>query len=1078
MNNCEKSSTGKIKKPKHITQSPRDAHRSRKASLKWLIILGYLIYLLMIVMTQLPFIAEHVSNRAVYDGDPIESHLKFTNDGRQTHYYIERENKSLPGTIDVYYYPKDNTLYTNVINIKSLTIYCRSMYYDECKDVFGIDPFDNSNYYKWYFIEKNHLAVVITSECDLEMLKFVDAPKPNTVSVDGLNWAEGKEYQYISSEGIALSNIPSGSTNVDIYFKPTDIDVKGPVAVISGSRNKIQVNEELKLDGSGSYDPNPGIEIINYVWDFGEGNFTSGKNNVTYQYTKSGIYGIILTVVNTDLNIDQAYFNVSVTDFSEFRIYGSVPHISIKEDSPTWTHDLRFHEPFSEEPDDNYFWYLTGEDIILYSVAGENSSYDQIMITPIMNQFGNDLVTLWLVNGKGDKISQPLWINITPVNDPPTIFGIPDITIHYDVPYQFNYLLYIQDVDTPRDKLVLNTSDPKYTTVNDFNVTYNYPKSMLGLTEYVVLTIWDGKSESSDVVGVWITDDWVPNLVEPLPNVYLDEGEVHLNYFDLDDYFMDPDNDTLYYSYGYTHVNVMINPNHQVDFYAPDDWNGEEMTTFRATDPSGALVEDIITVVVRPINDPPIIRNVPDLIVRYEQDYAFDVSPYIYDEDTPMEDLMLTTSDPTHISIAPDNHLKIILNYPFQPNIPYTNMVTLTVSDGENSSYQKITVFVKDNQPPVIAKPFKEIIMYEDKPKLNILNFYDYFEDSDSSMLYFKVLNIDKVSAKVNVNGSLDLSSAPNWSGREEITFRAIDPDLAFAEAIVDVSILPVNDVPVLLELPIQRFNESEKYKLDLLPYLFDIDNNITQLEIWLLDCEIECEVHGTDIIFYATEPTTTTATIVVSDGYAETSQKILLEVSGEGPSQESLFVELLALVIVIIIMLAGILGVVYRNYRGSYEVLELFLIYQNGLMVLHQSNYNIQRDETDADIISAMFTAVQDFTRDSFAKGDVTDEDWSLKKLEFQGNNILIERGEFMYLAIVFSGKPGKKLGNELRLMRKDIEADYANVLPDWKGDLDDLNGVEDIIERYHLITKPKVQDTPEDFSEILHEESKPKSH
>ncbi|MCK5562122.1 MAG: hypothetical protein KAJ51_16100, partial [Thermoplasmata archaeon] len=276
MDNCEKSYTRKIKKPKHIIQNARDARRSRKGSLKWLIILGYLIYLLMIVMTQLPFIAEQVTNRAVYDNEPIESHLKFTNDGRQSHYYIERENKSLPGTIDVYYYPKDNSMYTNVINIKSLTIYCRSMYYDECKDVFGIDPFDNSNYYKWYFIEKNHLAVVITSESDLEMLKFVDVPKPNTVSVNGVNWLEGKEYQYIAKEGIALSNISSGSTNVDIYFKPTDIDVEGPVAVLSGSRNKIQINEELKLDGSGSYDPTPGVEIINHIWDFGEGNFTSG----------------------------------------------------------------------------------------------------------------------------------------------------------------------------------------------------------------------------------------------------------------------------------------------------------------------------------------------------------------------------------------------------------------------------------------------------------------------------------------------------------------------------------------------------------------------------------------------------------------------------------------------------------------------------------------------------------------------------------------------------------------------------------------------------------------------------------
>jgi hypothetical protein len=1028
-----------------------------KTRLKWLVIIGYLLYILLIFLSQLPLLAEFFTNQALIDNDEIEYHLSFNTNGRQSHYYIERANQSKPGRIDVYYYPDSNTLKTEVENIKILTIFARSMYYDECKDVYGIDPDDNSNYYKWYFIEKNHLNVNIDSDSDIETLRFVDVPKPYAVYVDGIQWTESNEYYYAADSGVALSNVSSGTTNVDLYFKspPTG----APVAKIEPIRKVVQVDDLIKLNGSASYDTNPTGYITNYIWDFGEGNFTSGQDEsvVTHSYTSPGVFGVILTVVDDELNIAQDYLNITVVVESDVAILGKVPDVILHEDAGTYNLKLRDFEPYSNDPGEEYFWYLTDEDTSLYSISGENSAEDRLLINPMPNMFGDDEVILWLVDSHGIKVSQVLWINITPVNDPPTIFGIPDITIHYDVPYEFYYLPYIDDVDTPLRDLQINSSDTEHTSVRGFNVSYEYPKSYLGKTEYVILTLWDGQRESSDVVAVWITDDWVPNLVTPLPDVYLNEGEVHKNYFDLDDYFMDPDNDTLYYSYGYTHVHVVINPDHTVDFYAPDNWNGQEMTTFRATDPSGALVEDIITVVVRPVNDPPIIENVPNLIIRYDQDYIFDVSPYISDEDTPISDLVLTTSDPSHIRLLRNSHLTIILNYPYKPEIPYTQTVTLTVSDGLNSTFQIITVFVKDNYPPVLAKQFKEIVLFEDVPRFNVLNFYEYFEDEDSTMLYFKVLNNENIIGQINVNGSLDLSSTPNWSGKEKITFRALDPDLAFVESIIEVIVLPVNDAPVLAEIPIQRFNSSEKYKLSLNFYISDVDNNLTQLKLRLENCKIDYEIHGTDIIFYATEPDTTTVTLYVSDGDEEVSQKILLQVSGKEKEDLTMLYELIGLVIVILVLLFGIAAFIFRNYIGTYKISEMFLIFHNGCMIMHQSAQKVSREETDADIISAMFTAVQDFTRDSFSNIEAQDENWSLKKLEFKNNNILIERGDFVYLAVIFTGRPGKKLGLTLRQIRTEIEETYYAKLKIWGGDMDELDGIDDIVEKYSLISNTK---------------------
>ena len=345
-------------------------------------------------------------------------------------------------------------------------------------------------------------------------------------------------------------------------------------------------------------------------------------------------------------------------------------------------------------------------------------------------------------------------------------------------------------------------------------------------------------------------------------------------------------------------------------------------------------------------------------------------------------------------------------------------------------------------------------------------------------MLYFKVINNNKVTTQINVNGSLDLGSEPNWSGSEVITFRAIDPELAIAEGVLDVKVLAVNDPPILLEIPIQRFNVTEKFRLDLYPYLFDVDNNVTQLEIRLEDCEIDFEIHGSDVIFYATKPLTSTVTLYVSDGNAESSQKILLEVTGRSKTEQSLLFEFSILIVIVIIMVLGIVGFAYRNYRGNYDIVELFLIYCNGCMIFHLANEDVQREETDADIISAMFTAVQDFTRDSFAHGNMEDENWSLKRLEFKNNNILVERGKYLYIAVVFTGAPGKKLGRKLNRIRSKIETMYTADLKNWDGDLDRFKGAEDIISQYNLIARPKL--TKQKYSSELPQQRQPncKSH
>jgi hypothetical protein len=331
-------------------------------------------------------------------------------------------------------------------------------------------------------------------------------------------------------------------------------------------------------------------------------------------------------------------------------------------------------------------------------------------------------------------------------------------------------------------------------------------------------------------------------------------------------------------------------------------------------------------------------------------------------------------------------------------------------------------------------------------------------------MLYFTTIQPDiiNVNVKIKLNGSIDLFPLANWSGTETITMRALDPDTAFHEKKLVVKVLPVNDPPVIDEIPVQEFNVTEKYNLDLYPYLHDVDNNLTTLRFELSDCKIEYEIIGTHIIFYATKPMKSTITLHVSDGNDEASQKILIIVISNTDSRSDLYYDLLIIfVFITILMVLGISGTIISKYYGNFVVNELFLIYKNGCLIIHQSNEDFNRTDADVDIISAMFTAVQDFTRDSFANikqsGGSEDENWKLKKLEFQNNNIILERGELVYLAVVFSGRLGRRLKNDLRELRLEIETKNQKVLDNWDGDLDLLDGIEGIIKKYSLIKKVK---------------------
>ncbi len=119
----------------------------------------------------------------------------------------------------------------------------------------------------------------------------------------------------------------------------------------------------------------------------------------------------------------------------------------------------------------------------------------------------------------------------------------------------------------------------------------------------------------------------------------------------------------------------------------------------------------------------------------------------------------------------------------------------------------------------------------------------------------------------------------------------------------------------------------------------------------------------------------------------------------------------------------------------------EVFLISNSSLLIAH--NTRRLKPDMDDDILAGMLTAVQSFIKDSFKE----EGDWRLNRLEFANNNIIVERGDHVYMAVMYSGKLDESGLRKIRDTIEHIEEEYGEYLEDWDGDLNNLRGTKDIL-------------------------------
>jgi hypothetical protein len=870
-----------------------------------------------------------------------------------------------------------------------------------------------------------------------------------------------------------------GSGSINCSNPATGANNSTEIIVVAGLLSQIVVSppsplvvnesETLAMTAVG-YDSRGNIvNLVNATWDTTAGSINGTGPSAVF----TGGYVPESGVIECRKNNVVGSVQVEVKTGLWSPTLSQIPKQIRNEDSGTWDLSLTgiWH---NQNGTSSLFWWVEDVNTELYFISHDPLSNAVMRFYTQPDQSGDDTFVLWVVNPGGYRTYQQVSVSIIPVNDRPLFINAPptELYVKFDTPYTFNYSYYVYDVDNLESELTLSVTPSSVQSDIFFDgmiATFIFPKED-GNAPYfkiVTLAVSDPPGASSEMrLVVRVTSDSPPDLNSSLPDVTINEGVVQFLVFDLDDYFYDIDSAFLIYTSGFHHVTVDISPiTHEVYMSAPEEWSGTTQGTFTATDPVGALKSDTIVVTILPVNDAPQIRNPGTIHVKYDVPYYLYLSEYVNDPDNVLDSLTFTfnNSNVTHEVTYTGNH-RMRLDFPGPAStVPYMAFVEMTVTDPEGAyATCDFQVLVTDDEPPSVIAPNPDQVYYsfaEDTYLNNTMRMYELFADSDDASMTFQISGAINVHYTIFSDGVVNLTAASNWSGTEILNITAVDDHGGWASLQAFVTVTEVNDAPFIKKIPnMITSGGSRNFRVPIYLYIFDSDTPFSKLTIMATPNSTISVVGEYLYVSLPSDQDVITVQLQASDG-ALLSNTVTFKVGvAKDMAQKIGWPYSFPLV-----LLAAAVGAYFASTRipRPYALDNLFLIHNDGRLVAH-----VTREENttlDKDIVSAMFTAVQEFVRDSFQKGEM-----GLKKLEIGDKSVVIEKGQSAYLALIYSGWPPKDTFDMLSMLLRDIEERYRGKLERWNGTMKTVKGVDKMLQEFMVDSfKPGTWHEEEEIAE-----------
>ena len=120
-----------------------------------------------------------------------------------------------------------------------------------------------------------------------------------------------------------------------------------------------------------------------------------------------------------------------------------------------------------------------------------------------------------------------------------------------------------------------------------------------------------------------------------------------------------------------------------------------------------------------------------------------------------------------------------------------------------------------------------------------------------------------------------------------------------------------------------------------------------------------------------------------------------------------------------------------------------LFLLSKSGIVIANLSANNV--DQTDADIVGGMFTAVKDFMEDAVSASTAS----SLNDIQFGNFHVKFASGAYSELAVVYTGILNQEAEDAVMDTLIAFELENMEVLDNWDGDISKMDGSLKFLEK-----------------------------
>lgn len=446
---------------------------------------------------------------------------------------------------------------------------------------------------------------------------------------------------------------------------------------------------------------------------------------------------------------------------------------------------------------------------LTYSIVGgpaNGSAYivgNTLVFTPNPNWYGSTTVTYAVRDPEGLTAYATVFITVYPVNDPPWVDNR-SVTTAEDTPAYLG--LYASDVDSTNFGYQILSQPANGSAWMDGSTLVFVPNANWYGTTSLTYRAYDDGGAYSNVATVTITVTPVndPPVAQPL-SLTIDEdtpGSVTLQATDVDSPV--PTVFQIVTAPNVAHGSASISGN-VLTFNPARDWNGTTTLTYRAQDTAGAWsAPATITVVVRPVNDPPIVAN----------------RTLVLDEDT-VGNLTLTATDVDStvftyevVSQPSAGTVKITgSTLSFTPPADWNGATSLTYRAKDDAGAWSNVATVNITVNPVNDAPVVKAISVATDEDTQVSVTLTATDIDSAPNFVFEVLDLmSAAEGKVTLQGNvMTFMPAQDWNGSTGLSYRARDPEGAWsAPARISITVRPVNDKPVKLTPMVIKTIESK----------------------------------------------------------------------------------------------------------------------------------------------------------------------------------------------------------------------------------------------------------------------------